>query len=138
MAERSWILAAKGIPLVAGARLVSVETGTILGYALEADPQHPLWIGRSDGALGDAAVLDLSHPRTQRGYLGDLAIALGAPSKAVEQGAMFYRIHPSCWGLQAGRNWARTFTRDEFTGAFPRNRVLALALAWPEHKRVRS
>jgi hypothetical protein len=78
----------------------------------------------------------LSDPDTCAAYVRRLALALGAPAEAVEEGVRFFRVHETCWEIRAGADWGLTFTEDDFDDPFPTTRLLALARAWPADKRV--
>lgn len=120
-----WREAARGIPVWEGALCV-FDCGASFGgkyrAEVDAEPQY---------------IPDLSDPDTRAAYDRRLALALGAPEGAVNEGVRFYR-NGSEWTIDAGffrgygqdADWSRDLRLP--TGDFLRAR----ALAWPADKRA--
>jgi hypothetical protein len=113
--------------------VVDVRDGACL-LATDSDRDGvPVW---ETGCL-----LDLEDADTRAMFDRRLALRLGAPAEAVEQGVMVVCVRQpnapehagGCYQVIAGvwdRRWARSFTDDDFT--IPADPLLFRALAWRE------
>lgn len=149
MDSRDWRDAARGIPVWIGAFVQALTFG---------GDYRPGFIGHAGIRMSDTGhvlpltgreVPDLSDPDTRVAYDRRLALALGAPVEAVEEGVSIYRDEDS-WSLRAGapRNypsdadvepWYYTLgIRDDHVNAGrpTADPLLVRALAWPADKRV--
>ena len=84
-----WREAARGVPVWAGAHAVDPTTGlvgvvaAIDAFASEAR-LHSTWLP------AERLIVDLSDPDTRAAYDRRLALALGAPIEAVDEGVALY------------------------------------------------
>jgi hypothetical protein len=136
---RDWREAAQGIPVTEGDRTCTADGfgGEIVirvdgdNVLLSCGKGTPTWERQGEH------LRDLSDPRTQRAYLGDLALALGAPAEAVEEGVVFICRGRGQWTLAAGcalPEWDPRWMHQIDRGSD--DRLTALAEAWPADKRV--
>lgn len=149
--------AARGIPVRAVCRALSDRHGVVTVHSVHGSTafvtidRYPM-LPDADEVYARDLIPDLSHPPTRAAYDRDLALALGAPIEAVDEGVMVgwgssggllvvaglpdARHHagqddPSVvypWAIEVGVEWRLVRT--------PENLLLARALAWPADKRV--
>ncbi len=141
-----WREAARGIPVWEGARVLVARSGrvTFLGRVefIDGDrivcrePAGQVLLSASE----DPVVPDLADPDVRAAYDRRLALALGAPPEAVDEGVVFFSSGDGWgWSIAAGADpegdflWTRSFM-PETNGAC--DRLHARALAWPADKRV--
>lgn len=137
--ETDWLGAAEGVPRHPGARVWTASLAGGRHLARVTDGGNIRMVLSGVVYPPAAEVLDLSDARTQRAYLGDLALALGAPPAAVEEGVRFYPWTGG-WRIDAGApvltGYAAAWEMD-LRDLGTTDRMTALARAWPADRRNR-
>lgn len=134
-----WREAIRGVPLWTGAAVNDTRGpgyggGIVTGIDGDQVEVNDAWC-----PVGQFA-LDLEHAPTRRNFDAELALALGAPPEAVDEGVVFFSEGESWgWSIGAGADpegdfrWTESFMPATKGATDP---LLARALAWPAGKRV--